>query len=328
MALKRVTKDVELEIVKACREGMTGQAIAEQLGLTGSWVSKILKRNGLRLSRECTPEQQEIVLSALHSGKSGREAAALSGMSPSAVSNIVRRHDIKTKKGRRPSCEIDHTVFDTITPESAYWIGFLFADGCITDGGGAGAPQLMLGLASKDRGHVEKFRAFCKSTHAIIDKTYDSCLPGASTPTVRYSSSFSVRSQKYADALRRWGMIAKKGVLRCPSKEIENSADFWRGCIDGDGTVRVVKDHKGHDYRYASLILCGHMPLLESYQAFLMRHNTFANITDTSSGIFQIRLMGSGAYGMIKLLYENASVALDRKAASAKEVLEQARPRK
>lgn len=63
----------------------------------------------------------------------------------------------------------DHAYFDDVSDEPrAYWLGFLFADGCVRDSAnGTAAPILTLGLAECDRGHVEAFRAALGSTHKI-----------------------------------------------------------------------------------------------------------------------------------------------------------------
>lgn len=132
------------------------------------------------------------------------------------------------------------------------------------------------------------------------------------------SASFRVRSEKLVAALAARGM-AKKKPDRVPNREIEDSPDFWRGAVDADGTVRMAEDKNG--YEYASIMLCGHIPMLEKFQKFLEHRGITSTITDTTSGIFQVRLMGTGAVKVIRVLYENAEVALDRKLATAREIL-------
>jgi hypothetical protein len=251
-------------------------------------------------------------------GATGRALAIKYNVSPSTISNIFRRHEFKPPTGRRPTCEIDHGAFEDVTPESAYWMGMLCTDGCIVDYQD-GAPQIILDLAEKDRAHVEKFRSFLKSTHAITTLTRAKTVIAGYDVAERRSVAFRVRSAPLVEALARRG-IACKSPLRTPTKDITDSVDFWRGCIDGDGTVRWTTDRAG--YTYASLILCGHMPLLEKFQIFLARVNVTANVTDTTSGIYQIRLLGSGALKVIELLYKNDNVALDRKAAIAYEIIQ------
>lgn len=324
MPPKGISKEIKDQIVAAIRAGETGVAVAKRFGISGGMVTKTLRQYGVA-SQAVIPEdiEQKVVEMCL-SGSSGRAVADELGVSSSSVSNVLRKHGVATKTGRPPSKELNHAAFDTLTPAACYWIGFLFADGTVVDNGD-GAPQIALGLAEKDRGQIEKFRAFLGSTHAITENLVKTKFPdGSGKP--RRSVSFRVRSRQLVEALRRLGFAAK-GPDRTPTDIIAHSVDFWRGCIDGDGTVRIVEDHHGYDYKYASLILFGHMPLLEKYQAFLMSNGVLANITDTASGIFQVRIMGAGAYATIRLLYEGTTVALERKLESARAVLLQAVPR-
>ena len=265
------------------------------------------------------PEDIETqIVEGARNGKTGRELAQIFGISPSAVSNIFRRYNITVPKGRPRSCELDETAFDIPSSTRNYWMGFLITDGTVADYG-YGTPEIIFDIAEKDRTQLEKFRTFLKSTHAISNITHKTPTPDAvKDDYTRRSVAFRVRSQKLYDAVVRLGMT-KKGPERTAVAELEDSIDFWRGCIDGDGTVRWTTDRNG--YTYPQLILCGHMPLLEKFQAFLMRRGVISNVTDTASGIYQIRIIGSGAYKAIRDLYENAVTALDRKLETARDII-------
>lgn len=264
---------------------------------------------------------EKLVVEAAKAGKTGRALAAEYGVSPSTISNVFKRAGFKPPTGRRQTCELDHAAFDTITEASAYWMGFLCADGYFISNG-SGSPQIVLGLARKDRGHVEKFRAFLKSTHNVADVVNKTSL-GYHDGKGGLSSYFRVRSRQLFAALERRG-LACKSPERIPNDELENSVHFWRGAVDGDGTVRLHVDPR-RNYRFPHIMLCGHMPLMEKFQAFLARQGLPTNITDTASGIYQIRLMGKGALKLIEMLYDNATVALDRKHATARELLREFR---
>ena len=54
----------------------------------------------------------------------------------------------------------DETVFDEITEESAYWMGFLMADGNIYLPKGKRNPRITLVLSEKDKEHIVKFKFF------------------------------------------------------------------------------------------------------------------------------------------------------------------------
>ena len=60
---------------------------------------------------------------------------------------------------------INENVFNEITEESAYWIGFLMADGCIATR--KSSPYISLRISEVDIEHIEKFRSFLGSNHKI-----------------------------------------------------------------------------------------------------------------------------------------------------------------
>ncbi len=65
---------------------------------------------------------------------------------------------------RKYSC--NDNAFSVLTKESAYWLGFLAADGHIREDKNA----ICLVLKREDRGHLEKFQTFLNFTGPIIDR--------------------------------------------------------------------------------------------------------------------------------------------------------------
>lgn len=62
------------------------------------------------------------------------------------------------------------SIFDTITEESAYWMGMLMADGWIFKEK-TGNLRIAITLAEEDYIHLVKFSRFLKSTYPILRKT-------------------------------------------------------------------------------------------------------------------------------------------------------------
>ena len=263
-----------------------------------------------------SPEKEQLVIAAFNAGQTCRHITKTLGIGRNAASATLRKYGLTPRTGRPPSCTLDHEAFNSLTPTSMYWMGFLFADGSVATGGGA--PQLILDIGTKDRGHIEAFRTFLKSDHAISDVTHKASTYGDITVRERKSVAFRVRSQPLIDALGRQGLVAGK-KQRIPSATLARSPDFWRGCVDGDGTVGIYPDKCG--YLYPVLKLCGQLKLIQVFQSFLRQHNISMNITKTSSGIFQIQMMGSLAKKMIAVLYHgNLTIALERKLTIVKSI--------
>ena len=94
------------------------------------------------------------------------------------------------------------------------------------------------------------------------------------------------------------------------------SRDFWRGVVDGDGSLGLL----ANGYAYFGLV--GSRRLLEPFLSFLQSNDLGARITiRPEKMIFQVATAGHIAEKIVSSLYENASVALDRKVASAAKIL-------
>lgn len=94
-------------------------------------------------------------------GKRVKEIAEELGIYYTTVSYILKSFNIKLSKA-----QFNEYVFDNIdTEEKAYWLGFIYADGCISDNG-----SLEIGLIDKE--HLEKFRKFLSSKNPIRTKHY------------------------------------------------------------------------------------------------------------------------------------------------------------
>ena len=264
-------------------------------------VSSILRKKGLvgeaRSYVKLDARQRLSVVDACVSGDTVEEVATRFNVGTTTVARILRANGVSLTSGRPPTHAIDHDAFDVITPASAYWMGFLFADGCVHEDV-FGQPYLICALAEKDRAHLEKLRAFLKSEHPLsfVEKTKTS-LGG---PCVRWGA----RSSKLCGALRARGIVAKK--LRVPVGELIASRDFWRGMIDGDGSLGTIEDA---NKIYPHIRLYGQIPLLECFQTFLASCGIYeTKIVDAGTrtgSVFGVQLFNVPAGKLIEILYKN-----------------------
>lgn len=91
-----------------------------------------------------------------------------------------------------------------------------------------GIPIVALHQQEIDKGQIDKFRTFVKSTHKI------GCYVNKKTGRVYYSISFSCKIM--ADDIAKYGVVPKKWFIVKVRGGLENDRDLWRGVIDGDGT--------------------------------------------------------------------------------------------
>ena len=166
-----------------------------------------------------TPEQRETVVARYIAGESSTVIGQSYGISSTAVCGLVKRRGIQRRSQSEAQAKrsIRHDAFDVLTADAKYWCGFFAADGTVvarTDG----SPEIALHVARRDEGHIEAFRAFLGSTHAIVHTTPGKGTYEGSTGGVR----FSVRS--VALAARLTGLGVKRGPL---APELGASRDFW-----------------------------------------------------------------------------------------------------
>lgn len=134
--------------------------------------------------------------------------------------------------------------FDVIdTEDKAYWLGFLYADGCIMRSyrnGKLKAMNLQLTLCREDRSHLQKFLDNLNGNIEIKDRK------SVAKGKEYFSSSINVCSTKMCRDLINLGCTPQKTFnIRFPSDKIVPSRykkDFLRGIFDGDGCISTSKD--------------------------------------------------------------------------------------
>ena len=118
---------------------------------------------------------------------------------------------------RRRKYTVNEKAFDLVTDESAYWVGFIMADGCISYNYQAPsyAPRLRINLKTCDIGHLDKLRTFLKYDGIIALRDND-----------RYCS-LEITSGYLVQSLKRFGITERKS--RSTSIiGLDNNLHFWR----------------------------------------------------------------------------------------------------
>ncbi len=131
---------------------------------------------------------------------------------------------------------INHGAFNRPDAQAWYWIGFLGADGRVSDQG-----MVYLRLQERDRAHVEALRTFVGggdegriSGPSKSDRSY--CLALTSRPIA-------------ADLLRLGGIAPRKTLTYDPGAQAASKAAFWLGMLDGDGTAGIYTFKQGKAIR-------------------------------------------------------------------------------
>jgi len=129
-----------------------------------------------------------------------------------------------------------------VSPEAAYWAGFLLADGGVRAGSRSGGATLAVSLQTRDRAHLASLRDFLCPSAQITS--------GHEGRAVR----LQVYGQEIVLALARFGIVPRKTYLDVmPLLHIAEEVPFIRGYFDGDGCVGIYKT-QGRPYPHWILV--------------------------------------------------------------------------
>lgn len=132
----------------------------------------------------------------------------------------IRDRKFKNVNGR--TYTLNHHYFKEINNESAYWLGFIYADGNIFNS------KLTIGLQESDVCLLNKFKECIESDKVIY---YNDKLK---------SKILSIDSVILTDDLREIGLHEdKSGTIKFPKIPEDLMVDFIRGVFDGDGSVGI-----------------------------------------------------------------------------------------
>ena len=205
--------------------------------------------------------------------------------------------------------DTDETYFEIIdTEEKAYWLGFLYADGCVSEtvrNDKIRGMVLEIGLAKKDECHLVKFLKAMSSNNPIHDKEVK--LNGKLFPCSRVT----ICSTKICRDLIKLGCTPRKSAtLTFPTNEIlptDLVRHFVRGYIDGDGWIGMTTNK-----RFARVGVCGTHDFLYDMQNVMEWKNT--PISRDKRGIhYSTECSITQTLDILDNLYKGSSIYLDRK---------------
>jgi hypothetical protein len=173
-------------------------------------------------------------------GLSQAQIGSKYGVSFMTVSKNMKRLGVPVRSFSvlcsHPKYSYDHNFFKSVTHESSYVLGCLFADGCICDNGGS----IYLDLSSVDYDWLELVRDLMKSNHKIVIGRKSS---GSYSSRACYKFRICVR--ELINDLYVLGMTRTKSqTVQFPDIPIEYVPDFIRGYHDGNGSFFVDNRHR------------------------------------------------------------------------------------
>lgn len=213
-------------------------------------------------------------------------------------SNYLKSKGINTKRKQ----STNESLFEIIdNEEKAYWLGFLYADGCIIYNENEKRYVVELTLCEKDYLHVQKFKNFLKCNNKITykekQKAYKIC----------------INSKKICSDLIKLGCIPKKSlILTFPTEKqvpLKLQKHFVRGYFDGDGCISLSNRSKAFQ-----ITILGTLNFLNSIENLhwklkLVYSKDKRHLNDT----WTLRFRTKEALEFINYIYNNSTIYLIRK---------------
>lgn len=213
---------------------------------------------------------------------------------------------------KQTTLNINETVFDSIdTEEKAYWLGFIFADGCVYKSHSSTTKDgyrygFTIGLKEEDYNHLIKFNKFMQSTYNKV------CIKN--TKFNKLCCYWQVINKHLFDILNSYGCTPRKSLtLKFPDENIFKSKDlirhFIRGYFDGDGSLSYI--------RYKSGKIAPVLSILGTLNV-LLNINRFSDIhskprLECNDSTYRICLYSTNSWKLMHYMYDDCNIYLDRK---------------
>lgn len=213
---------------------------------------------------------------------------------------------------RGPKAKINHQAFSGLGPEALYWAGILATDGSVCFGKGRSVPLIRYGCEIGDIVHVYKLKEFLQSGNKVALAEHRTVFGNCMTANLAFSSL------EIGEFLMRNGVGPKKSLTLCVSPLLADSRDFWRGAVDGDGTVCIPERGVG-----AAMIrlVSGSVAFINQFADFCKKALNFrpnirtligGNSVGSNPG-YVVALGNEYMRQLVRLLYNGDVVAMDRK---------------
>jgi hypothetical protein len=203
-------------------------------------------------------------------------------------------------------CSVDENYFSVIDSErKAYWLGLIWTDGCIcirNNGLRNSDYNLSLSLQNQDRSILEELKKDLKSTFLLLphgrNKNY---------------TLFTVYSKKLIQDLQSLGCHARKSLtIKPPIIEDNLRRHFWRGAIDGDGTLGLLPGGI-HFFDY-----CGSLYMVLGFRNFVGQETRLYRKIQQKGNIYKVSYRRLALIKQICfILYSNSEISIKRKRNSA-----------
>lgn len=255
--------------------------------------------------KKLTESQVAAAISHYQGGQSFQEIGAAMGVSGNAIRGLLSRRGVasRTLSAARRSLQCNHAYFDESLDESrAYWLGFILADGCVTESSYGVTKMCSIALSIIDKDHLIKLKAALGSEHKLTEIKRDGVVN-----IVR----FTVSSSELVASLARYAIVPRKSANHEFSDLVPENLlqHYFRGYFDGNGSISRHKGSKWAITNTASERFLSRF--LDWIEGHVGGHRATISFSD---GIHRVAWTGTHrCKEILDLMYQDATVYLERK---------------
>lgn len=312
-------------MVDAYLGGLSQQAAAAQFGYSQWACRQELIDRGIPIRGHGLDKEAEAEFIRLYrEGVPGPEAMRRVGGVEGSAYYYLRRNGVEPKSASecKRVYSLNETFFARVTtPEQAWLLGLLSADGCVHKKAESGTYSVTLGVARKDREVLETMRRLLEYDAPICDFVALASSNPRFPVGERLCSNLSVRSNQLATDLIALGVTERKSLTLQPWAGPEYLLpSYFRGLVDGDGHVGFYDNPSGK--RIWAIGLAGSHAVVSAFRDFADKHTGSARNPVAAGKIWAIAYNGTRApQRLATVLYKDATVYLERKKRAADEMM-------
>lgn len=270
------------------------------------------------MENKFTKEEENIIVERYLSGEKSTTLATEWNCHYVTILNIVKRsgNKTKTKSESHIVYSKDETFFENIDSEAkAYFLGFLYADGCIH----SSLPRFSISLQEEDKYILEKFTKEIKYTGELYKRSYEK-------ENVKDQFCLEITSDKIKSDLIKLGCVSKKSLILDFPKIFSDKYinHFIRGYFDGDGSVGYTERLiSGNNYKEQFIQIVGSCNFIDGLISELNFINKMTISTVNSGKNKNIQIKNKEDFiKMYEYLYKDANIFLHRKINKFKEIID------
>jgi DNA-binding transcriptional regulator WhiA len=201
---------------------------------------------------------------------------------------------------------LNENFFDELNKKSAYWLGFLYADGYVRMKDGKSG-EMKLKLKETDKGHIEKFLKDIECDKPIkcgVDGNSKFC-------SVTIYSNYLVNKLFYLGCVNN-----KTFKIIFPNIDLNLIKHFVRGYFDGDGCISKIKNKWYH------VSIAGNEQFITSLKKFLLDSGVYKLNIYPSNKIKILSITNlTDVFKFKNIIYDDDTVFLERKKNKFNEVV-------